>query len=131
MPNRNPAATSLTIGLLISIVHQPFWLGVVDAARKRGANLLCFMGGTPPTRKEPLLRVPYLQTLPALSFFALANSPRLDGLITWGGSRAGFGVNLDEAEIEEFIAPYRRLPIVNYEVLSRAYHRFGPIRARV
>lgn len=115
MPNRNLDATPLTIGLLISIVHQPFWLGVVDAVRKRGVNLLCFMGGTPPTRKQPLLRVPYRQTLSALSFFSLANSPRLDGLITWGGSRAGFGVNLDETEMEEFIAPYRRLPMVNYE----------------
>lgn len=115
MSNRALHGAQPTIGLLTSIVHQPFWLGVVDAAHKRGVNLLCFMGGSLPTRGQPLLRVPYSQTLPAFSFFSLANSPRLDGLITWGGSRAGFSMNLDDAEMEEFIAPYRRLPIVNYE----------------
>ncbi len=115
MTNRALRDAQPTIGLLTSIVHQPFWLGVVDAVRRRNANLFCFMGGTLPTRGQPLLRVPYPQTLPAFSFFSLANSPRLDGLITWGGSRAGFGMNLDDAEMEEFIAPYRRLPIVNYE----------------
>ncbi len=115
MSNQALDTTPRTIGLLVSIVQQPFWLGVVDAARRRGANLLCFMGGTLPTRGQPLLRVPYPQRLPALSFFSLANSPRLDGMITWGGSRAGFSMNLDDAEVEEFIAPYRRLPLVNYE----------------
>ncbi len=115
MSNQTPDAAPLTIGLLTSIVHQPFWMGVVDTVRTHGVNLLCFMGGTLPTRKQPLLRVSYPQALPALSFFPLANSSRLDGLITWGGSRAGFSVNLDDAEMEEFIAPYRRLPMVNYE----------------
>jgi signal transduction histidine kinase/DNA-binding LacI/PurR family transcriptional regulator/ActR/RegA family two-component response regulator len=115
MSDRVFHASKRTIGLLTSIVHQPFWLGIVDTARKRGVNLLCFMGGTLPTRGQPLLRVPYPQKLPALSFFSLANSSRLDGLITWGGSKAGLSVNLDDAEMEEFIAPYRWLPIVNYE----------------
>ncbi len=115
MSNQTLSAPPLTIGLLTSIVHQPFWLGVVDAARRRGANLLCFIGGTLPTRGQPLLRVPYSQRLPGLSFFSLTNSPRLDGVITWGGSKAGFSMNLDDAEMEEFIAPYRRLPLINYE----------------
>ncbi|ABU59189.1 PAS/PAC sensor hybrid histidine kinase [Roseiflexus castenholzii DSM 13941] len=110
-------ATRPTIGLLTAIVNQPFWLGVVDAARRHGVNLICFLSGTLPVRSQALLRVPYLQVLPALSFFALANSERLDGLITWGGSRSGFGINLDDAEMEEFIAPFRRLPMVNYEGL--------------
>lgn len=115
MPGRTLHAARPTIGLLTTIVHQPFWLGVIDAARQRDANLLCFMGGTLPTRGQPLLKVPYLHVLPAQSFFSLASDSRLDGLITWSGSRVGFGMNLDEAEMEEFIAPYRRLPIVNYE----------------
>lgn len=115
MSNQALVTAPLTIGLLTAIVHQPFWLGVVDTARKRGVNLLCFVGGTLLTRKQPLLRVPYPQVIPALSLFSLANSARLNGLITWGGSRAGFSMNLDETEVEEFIAPYRRLPIVNYE----------------
>lgn len=115
MSNRALHNAQLTIGLLTAIVHQPFWLGVVDAAREQGVNLLCFVGGMLPTRGQPLIRIPYPHSVPAFSFFSLANSPRLDGLITWGGSRAGFGMNLDDAEMEEFIAPYRRLPIVNYE----------------
>lgn len=103
------------IGLLTSIVHQPFWLGVADAARERHVNVFCFIGGALPTHGQPVLRVPYLRTLPAQRFFSLANSARLCGLITWGGSGVGFSMNLDRCEMEEFIAPYRWLPIVNYE----------------
>lgn len=104
-----------TIGVLVAIVHQPFWLGTVDGARQRNVNLVCFVGGVIPSATQPLIKSPLTHVLPARAFFDLANGPRIDGLITWGGSRAGFGVNLNETEMEEFIALYRRLPLVNYE----------------
>ena len=73
------------------------------------------LGGVISTAKQPLIRSPLAHVLPARAFFDLAKGPRIDGLISWGGSRAGFGVNLNETEMEEFIAPYRHLPIINYE----------------
>ncbi|MCS6938176.1 MAG: hypothetical protein NZM94_02840, partial [Roseiflexus sp.] len=72
MSNRALHNAQLTIGLLTAIVHQPFWLGVVDAARKEGVNLLCFVGGTLPSRGQPLIRIPYPHSVPAFSFFSLA-----------------------------------------------------------
>jgi signal transduction histidine kinase/DNA-binding LacI/PurR family transcriptional regulator/DNA-binding LytR/AlgR family response regulator len=112
----NPSSSSRrAIGVLVAIVHQPFWLGTVDGAQQRDVDLVCFVGGVISTAVQPLIRSPLAHVLPARAFFDLAKGPRIDGLITWGGSRAGFGVNLNETEMEEFIAPYRYLPIINYE----------------
>jgi PAS domain S-box-containing protein len=106
-----------TIGALLSITdrHQPLWVGAVDAALARDANLICFVGGTLPASGQPQVTFFFPHTLPSTSFFDLVDETSLDGLITWAGSGVGLGMHLSDAQMHQFIARYRSLPIVNYE----------------
>ena len=62
-------------------VSQAIWLGVVDGARERGANLLCFAGDR--------LRDPAGGSLLANVLYDLVNPEVVDGLVTWASSVGG------------------------------------------
>ncbi|GAB4176845.1 MAG: hypothetical protein Fur005_38860 [Roseiflexaceae bacterium] len=113
----NNHAQRLTLGVLVSIFdrHQPFWLGAVDAALAHDINLICFVGGTIPAIGEPQVESFFPHTMPAVSFFELVNTQMFDGLITWAGNGVGIGMHLTESQMNQFIAPFRTLPIVNFE----------------
>jgi PAS domain S-box-containing protein len=119
MKSRNDLACTSrpTIGALLSIAdpHQPLWVGAVDAALAHDANLICFVGGTIPASGQPQVTFYFPHTLPSTSFFELVDETNLDGLITWAGSGVGLGMHLNNAQMNQFIARYRSLPIVNYE----------------
>ena len=110
-------SSRLALGLLVPIVHrhQPFWLGAADAARERNVNLICFIGSELPTSDQVSVLHAYTSDFQGSLLYDLAGADRLDGLITWAGSGVGLGVRLTETEMDQFIAPYRALPIVNYE----------------
>jgi DNA-binding LacI/PurR family transcriptional regulator len=76
---------------------QP-WLGIVDAARKRDANLVAFVGGTVGIDQANVI-------------YDMAKGGRLDGLIVWN---AGLVEKLSEAEIKAFCERYG-IPIVTLE----------------
>jgi hypothetical protein len=69
------SAPRSTIGALLSITdrHQPVWVGAVDAALSRDANLICFVGGTLPASGQPQVTFFFPHTLPSTSFFELVD----------------------------------------------------------
>lgn len=70
--------TRPTIGYLTprigNTVSEAFWSGVVDAAERRGANLICFAGGQ--------LRNATGFSSPANVVYDLASSQVVDGLVS-------------------------------------------------
>src|SRR5512143_1700515 len=88
-----------TIGLLIANVARPWelpqWQGVVDAARERGANLICVRGGE--------LRTPSIFEAQANVLYDLVSGQQLHGLVLW---TAGFDNYVSPAEVAEFCARY-------------------------
>ena len=102
-----------TIGLLISSVTGFWkwpWLGVVDAARARGANVVCFSGSVignlgADRRQHELFR-------PNNILFDLVDANRIDGLVVW--SSAIDGVVGGEG-MQQFCERYRPLPLVCVE----------------
>jgi len=99
---------SPTIGLLITdltrtwTIHQ--WLGVRDAARRRGANLVTFDGRH--------LRSPYGFNAQANILYELARSERIDGLIVWTEGLVSY---LAPAEGAAFVSRYAGKPLVSVE----------------
>ena len=70
-----------TIGLLIANVTRPWerrqWSGVVDAARDRDVNMLCFAGEA--------LRNPSNFSAQRNVLYDLVDEARIDGLVLWLG----------------------------------------------
>ena len=80
------------------------WYGVVDAARERNINLICFLGGE--------LRNSFGFVAQANVLYDLVDGEQLDGLILWTG---GLDTFVSPAEMVDFCAQYRSLPIVSVE----------------
>jgi PAS domain S-box-containing protein len=79
---------------------QPVWSGIVDAARKRDINLICFRGsGLGDSNFSEQFNILY----------NLAGVENIDGVISWA-SMIGNYVTLDE--LEAFHQRYRPLPVV-------------------
>jgi signal transduction histidine kinase/DNA-binding LacI/PurR family transcriptional regulator/DNA-binding response OmpR family regulator/AraC-like DNA-binding protein len=83
-------------------VSQALWSGVVDAARERGANLICFAGEN--------LRDPKGFSSPANIAYQLVNAEIVDGLVSWASSLGG---SIEHAEVVSFHYHYQPLPIVS------------------
>jgi signal transduction histidine kinase/DNA-binding LacI/PurR family transcriptional regulator len=96
-----------TIGLIIADVTRPWeqrqWLGVVDTARERDVNLLCFAGEA--------LRYPSGFNAQRNVLYDLVNEERIDGLVIWLG---GFDQFVDQEEIGGFCRRHD-LPTVGVE----------------
>jgi signal transduction histidine kinase/DNA-binding LacI/PurR family transcriptional regulator/AraC-like DNA-binding protein/DNA-binding response OmpR family regulator len=96
----------LTIGYLTprigDNVSQALWSGVVDAARERGAHLICFAGET--------LRDPEGFPSPANVAYNLASAEVVDGLVSWASSVGG---TLEPDKVASFHARYYPLPMVS------------------
>jgi DNA-binding LacI/PurR family transcriptional regulator/GAF domain-containing protein len=97
-----------TIGVLISHpTHKndySMWLGVVDAARKRDVNVICFMG--------LCLHSPNGFEAQANVIYDLVSAEKLDGLVIMAGTIGQF---VWPEERRAFIERYHPLPIVTLE----------------
>jgi signal transduction histidine kinase/DNA-binding LacI/PurR family transcriptional regulator len=96
-----------TIGLLLQTLDASFWkwpwLGVVDAARARGANVICFAGEVPESpgfeRQHNIL-------------FKLVDAERVDALVVWS---AVLDAIIGAEGIKRFCQQYHPIPIVTVE----------------
>jgi PAS domain S-box-containing protein len=97
-----------TIGFLLVSTTRTWellqWWGVTDAARERDVNLICFLG------RE--LHSPIGFDAQANVLYDLVNPEQLDGLVLWA---AGFDNFVTQAQMVEFCARYRPLPMVTVE----------------
>lgn len=95
-----------TIGFLSANIHigagQTLWPGVVDAAEKRGLNLICFPGGS--------LRISEGFESQRNVIYNLATAESLDGLVSWSST---IGAALDPAEVTRYHRRFQPLPIVS------------------
>ncbi|MGC1375101.1 MAG: substrate-binding domain-containing protein, partial [Anaerolineales bacterium] len=107
IPTTQPKAR-LTIGFFIANVYRSWeeapWLGVVDEARARDVNLICFPGSE--------LRNPHGFMAQPNVIYDLASRECLDGIVLLHG---GIGEHITSAEMERFCARYQDLPIVSME----------------
>ncbi|MFN2150333.1 MAG: LacI family DNA-binding transcriptional regulator, partial [Anaerolineales bacterium] len=96
------------IGVLVShITHKndfAMWQGVVDAARKRNVDVICFVG--------LWLDSPYGFEAQANVIYDLVNTEKLDGLLMMAGAILQF---VQPEKKRAFIDRYRPLPIVTLE----------------
>lgn len=83
-------------------VGQALWAGLVDAARERDVNSICFIGDR--------LRDPKGFSSPANLVYELANTGSIDGLVSWASAVGGA---LAHEETVSFHHHYRPLPIVS------------------
>jgi DNA-binding LacI/PurR family transcriptional regulator/anti-anti-sigma regulatory factor len=102
-----------TIGYItasVASIGQPLLAGVIDAARERDANLICFpgLGVLAPAGFEAQNNIVY----------ALASSENVDGVVSWA-SVIGHHISVDE--LEAFHKRYDPLPMVT---IGRTFERF-------
>jgi len=94
-----------TIALLIASTVDPAsqaaWAGVESAARDRGANLLCVVGGA--------LHSPDAAAAQANILYDLVSAETVDGLLIWAEGLARF---VDTTEVREFCQRYHPLPVI-------------------
>jgi signal transduction histidine kinase/CheY-like chemotaxis protein len=83
-------------------VSQALWTGIVDAARERGANLICFAGD----RLRDITGSPS----PANVLYDLASASVVDGLVSWASAVGGYQ---ESDKIAAFHRRYHPLPIVS------------------
>jgi diguanylate cyclase (GGDEF)-like protein/PAS domain S-box-containing protein len=104
------------IGLLVGALpkDQPFFSGVVAAARAYDARLFCIVGKN--------LRWPSNFDYQGNALYDLVDVKRLDGLITWAGEGVALGQLASREEMQAFFARYAPLPIVNYEKQVAGLH---------
>jgi DNA-binding LacI/PurR family transcriptional regulator/anti-anti-sigma regulatory factor len=97
-----------TIGLLIEGFFNwhpiNLWGGIVDAARERDANLICFAGGWPGV--SPLNVAGVERNV----LYDLVTSENVDGLIISGNT---LGLFVSAEELRDFRDRYRPLPMVS------------------
>src|SRR2546421_2656431 len=80
------------------------WLGVSDAARAAGCDLICFVG-TVLGRPDSLIRR-------SNAIYDLVSGERVDALVIW---TTRIGLLLSDAELERFVRRYEPVPIVCVE----------------
>jgi DNA-binding LacI/PurR family transcriptional regulator len=97
-----------TIGVLISLqTHKndySMWQGVVDVARKRDVNVVCFVG--------LFLGSPYGFETQANVIYDLVSAERLDGLVVMAAAITHF---VPPERKRAFIERFRPLPVVTLE----------------
>ncbi len=100
-----PEQARPTIGYLTNIIGddtgQALWSGVVDAARERDLNVLCFLGGC--------LSDPREYRAQANILYDLVGAENVDGIVSWASS-VGTYVGSDVNQV--FHSQYRSLPVV-------------------
>jgi DNA-binding LacI/PurR family transcriptional regulator/GAF domain-containing protein len=93
-----------TIGLLVTLVEDAngaaLWTGVVDAARDRDVNLICFPGRELRNQREIYGQCNII--------FELPSAESVDGLIIWASS---IGMYVTQQEMQDFCRHYN-LPAV-------------------
>jgi PAS domain S-box-containing protein len=103
-----PPKARPTIGVLISHqIHKndySMWQGVVDVAKKRDVNVVCFVG--------LFLGSPYGFEAQANVIYDLVSAEQLDGLVIMAGAITQF---VPPEEKQAFIERFRPLPIVTLE----------------
>jgi signal transduction histidine kinase/DNA-binding LacI/PurR family transcriptional regulator/AraC-like DNA-binding protein len=101
-----PHCARPTIGYLAprigNNVSEAFWRGVVNAAQRLDANLICFAGDQ--------LRDATGFSSPANAVYDLASPQVVDGLVSWASSVGG---TLEDEEVERFHRRYHPLPIIS------------------
>lgn len=106
--NNHPSNKHRTaVGLFIQDIGFRLHLGAAKAAQEQDVNLYCFLGEMC-NSPDPLVRQANIA-------YELVDPHILDALAIWGGSGAAVGMNLNLAEMDQFIQHYSPLPIVNYE----------------
>ena len=80
------------------------WLGVSDAARAAGCDLICFVG-TEQGHPDSLIRR-------SNAIYDLVSGERVDALVIW---TTRIGLLLSDAELERFVRRYEPVPIVCVE----------------
>ena len=83
-------------------VGSAIWLGVANAARRRDANLICFVGER--------LRDPNEFIAQANVLYDLVDPSCIDGLVIWTST---IGLYVGHQEILDFIASYHPLPRIS------------------
>ncbi len=83
-------------------VSQALWSGVVDAAKERGANLICFAGD--------ILRDSEGLPSPGNIAYDLVDASLVDGLVSWTSSIGG---TLEHDEVANFHRRFHPLPMVS------------------
>jgi len=110
---KGPASAMLrngrsTIGFLTPNIlrqnHPLQWLGVVDAARERGVNVLCFLGEA--------LHSPRGFEAQANVLYDLVNAEVVNGLVIWSGQLEWA---IAHEEMGDFCRHYFPLPVVSAE----------------
>lgn len=105
-----PPATGVTLGCLTNQIHYPLfvqelWLGVADAARANGANVICFAGQSLEEPSASFLRQANIA-------FDLVSPQRLDGLVVWSGA---IGWHVGPDRMKRFLNRFAPLPTVSIE----------------
>jgi signal transduction histidine kinase/DNA-binding LacI/PurR family transcriptional regulator len=98
-----PVIGMMTTGPLLENSEEQ-WLGVSDAARAAGCDLICF-AGTELGHPDSLIRK-------SNAIYDLASRERIDALVIW---TARIGLLLSDAEMERFVRRYEPVPIVCVE----------------
>ncbi|HEY4720589.1 MAG TPA: substrate-binding domain-containing protein, partial [Anaerolineae bacterium] len=95
-----------TLGFLAANIHigagRTVWPGIVDAAEKRGLNLICFPGGG--------LHVSEGFEAQRNVIYDLVDATWLAGLVSWSST---ISVKLSPAEVVDFHQRFRPLPMVS------------------
>src|SRR5689334_13984901 len=95
-----------TIGLLLPALDFFWkwpWLGVADAARAHGANVICFAG--------EVLEIPSVDRQKNI-LYKLIDAKRVDSLIVWS---SGLDTLLGAEGMLRFCQQYHQIPIVSVE----------------
>jgi DNA-binding LacI/PurR family transcriptional regulator/anti-anti-sigma regulatory factor len=110
-PNARP-----TIGYIpatVGNIGQPMLAGIVDAARERDVNMICFPG-------MPILTTADFSAQSNIAF-ALVSPESVDGVVSWA-SMLGNYVSVDE--LEAFHKRYHPLPMVT---IGRTFEGFSSV----
>jgi len=106
MTHSSTADKRATIGFLTANIHigagRMVWPGIVDAAERRGLNLICFPGGG--------LHVAEGFEAQRNVLYDLVDPAWLDGLVSWSST---ISVKLNPAEAADFHQRFRSLPMVS------------------
>jgi DNA-binding LacI/PurR family transcriptional regulator/anti-anti-sigma regulatory factor len=113
MHKPNARSTIGYIPATVGSIGQPMLAGVVDAARERDVNMVCFPG-------MPILTPASFGAQGNIAF-ALVNPESVDGVVSWA-SMLGNYVSVDE--LEAFHEQYHPLPMVT---IGRTFEGFASV----
>jgi signal transduction histidine kinase/DNA-binding LacI/PurR family transcriptional regulator len=102
-------ASRPTIGVFrsnnVGLNHSVQWQGLIDAAKKKDVNLICYSGGQ--------LNSWHGDESEAAVIYKLISTQRLAGIVIWTGN---LNWNTPHDQVQRFVKSYDPLPVVSVEV---------------